>query len=64
MRYQVVWFFGDGPNDYEEHTVRLKCTATDALERNGFHYSCTYGREDVYHDESGHIGSIVPMEES
>lgn len=63
MNYRVVWVTGPGINDYEEHTVRLKCTATDALERNGFRYSTTIGKEDVYHDNDGNIGSIAPVEE-
>ncbi len=59
MRYQVVTFYGDGPNDYTERTFPTKQRAETYLANTGFHYSTTYGKEDVYHDASGFIASIT-----
>jgi hypothetical protein len=58
--YEVVWFYGEGCNDYNEQTFDNYDDANQLLEVNGYYYSTTYGTEEVYHTDTGLIASIIP----
>lgn len=59
---EVVRFYGDDCNDYEQYANNDEEEAREVLAILGYSYSTTYGTEMVFCDNAGHIASITPVD--